>query len=239
MATHIHFLNSSNHKQPIDFKFHKHSCYEMVLYTKGHGIVEIEHEKYEYHQGSVLIVSPDTLHNEINLEPAYNIFMGFYSDEEFMPVQGIYDSDETTRSIFHSMLREIVEKKNGYEVMLSLMLQQVLINLQRVKEKNNSEDNFLYVINYINENYSLPIRVEELAELSNYSYSRFRHLFKEKYGVSPKEYIMQTRLANAERLLSAGNRSATEVAYACGFYDTSSFCKLYKKQFGRSPLHKG
>ena len=237
MVTHIHFLNSSNHKEPISVKFHQHSCYEMVLYTQGHGFVEIGQERYEYQAGSVVFIYPNTLHSEINSEPSHNIFIGFYSDQDIMLQQGIYKSSPQVVSIFHSLLQEITEKKKDYDTMVSLLLQQILISLRRTSDKHNEQDNFLYIINYINENYSLPIKVEELAEISNYSYSRFRHIFKEIYGLSPKEYIMKTRLEKANQLLSIGKKNVTEIAYTCGFYDTSSFCKLYRKHFGRSPLH--
>lgn len=230
------FLNASDHKAPCEFKPHRHSCYELILYTKGHGYVDIGDKREMYTENKIIVIPPDTLHNEINLLPAYNIFMGFHTDAACEIATGVYDSDARIFSILRAMLEELAGRREDYKKMLSFQLGQLLLLLRRTKLKSVSNTNFSYVINYINENLALPIKIEDLAKICNYSYDRFRHIFKEQIGMPPKEYIRMMRLKKAQELLQSEEKSITEIAYESGFYDASDFCKTYKAHCGLSPL---
>ena len=62
-----------------------------------------------------------------------------------------------------------------------------------------------------------------------------RRVFKEKLGVSPKEYLRNYRLRRAASLLSSGYYSVRKAAHACGYEDEKYFSVLFKKQTGTSP----
>jgi len=57
-------------------------------------------------------------------------------------------------------------------------------------------------------------------------------------GLTPVEIIRTTRLRKAEQLLSAGDKTVSEVAYEVGFSSPSYFSKCYKDFFGRTPGDK-
>lgn len=74
----------------------------------------------------------------------------------------------------------------------------------------------------------------ELAAVVGYSEVYFRKLFKEKYGISPIQYVINRRISYAKQLLNGQYRIA-EVAEKCGFNSVYHFSREFKRQTGKSP----
>ena len=62
-----------------------------------------------------------------------------------------------------------------------------------------------------------------------------RRLFREKYAVSPKQYILRRRLDRAVSLLETRYYTVAEVAELSGFADPRHFSTVFKKERGCSP----
>lgn len=83
--------------------------------------------------------------------------------------------------------------------------------------------------------YNEKISIRDIASRSNISEVYFRRLFKEKYGISPIQYIHINRIKTAKNLLVEDNLSISEIAQACGFADVYSFSRAFRKRVGISP----
>lgn len=77
--------------------------------------------------------------------------------------------------------------------------------------------------------------VPELARQAGISTFHFIRQFEALFGVTPRQYRIQTRLDRAKHLLSAGELSVTEVCFAVGMSSLGSFSKLFAARFGMSP----
>lgn len=91
-------------------------------------------------------------------------------------------------------------------------------------------------LDFIEENYDKEISIKQIAELCNFSESRFHHVFKEIMGVSPIAY--KHRIAvNHARLYLSGNENYTieEISEKCGFSSSIYFRRVFKKITGKSP----
>ena len=53
---------------------------------------------------------------------------------------------------------------------------------------------------------------------------------------SVQQYLQDLRLEEACRLLADTRRAVTDIAYSCGFPDSPSFCRLFRKVYGGTPL---
>ena len=49
------------------------------------------------------------------------------------------------------------------------------------------------------------------------------------------DYIFETRMEQARRLISQGHRSITAISEACGYDDSGYFCKCFRRKFGMTP----
>ncbi len=90
-------------------------------------------------------------------------------------------------------------------------------------------DRLIKVKEYIDKNYNLPITVDGVASYFNVNRSYLSKSFKEKYGKSPKEYLLSLRLQKAKHMLNNEGMNVTETAFHCGFNSQSHFSRIFKK----------
>ena len=91
------------------------------------------------------------------------------------------------------------------------------------------------VIEYMNENFSEAVTVEQLAEITHLSKSCFMRRFKDTAGVGAIEYLSQLRIKKACEILSVTDKSAAETAFECGFRNLSNFNRQFRKIVGCTP----
>jgi AraC-like DNA-binding protein len=72
---------------------------------------------------------------------------------------------------------------------------------------------------HLREHLQHPIRVYELAQLLSLSVSYFCRAFKQTFGTSPHEYIIQLRLARARELMLTMTDPLGQIVLDCGFGD--------------------
>lgn len=82
---------------------------------------------------------------------------------------------------------------------------------------------------YINEHFSEPISLEQLARASNLSLYYFTRVFSARTGFTPHQYLIATRLNSAKYLLQTPGIPIKEIAFGCGFNSESSFCSTFRK----------
>ena len=87
----------------------------------------------------------------------------------------------------------------------------------------------------VEDNYTSPISLEELAYLSGRSLSSFKRDFQSIYGESPAKWIREKRLARAKQILQSSRLSVADVAYCLGFENPTHFSRIFKQQYGISP----
>lgn len=87
----------------------------------------------------------------------------------------------------------------------------------------------------VEENYTLPISLEELAYLSGRSLSSFKRDFQDIYGEPPARWIREKRLEKARQMLKNSRMSVADVAYSLGFGNPTHFSRIFKQQFNVVP----
>jgi len=83
-----------------------------------------------------------------------------------------------------------------------------------------------------------PTTVRELCQVSGVSERTLQYLFKQKYGITPKAYLMLVRLNSVRRgIYQADPRKAriVDIANEWGFWHMGQFAKDYKKYFRELP----
>lgn len=90
-------------------------------------------------------------------------------------------------------------------------------------------------ISWLRENYTSPLRMEELARYVNMAPSTFNRHFKEITSLSPLQFQKRLRLYEAERLMLLEGKDAGTAALMVGYESGSQFNREYKRQFGAPP----
>lgn len=89
-------------------------------------------------------------------------------------------------------------------------------------------------LDYIRDNLSQRLSIEDIAEKVQLSEFHFMRLFKLHMNMTVHQYVTFQRLEKAKSMLVRGAPSAT-VAAAVGFYDQSHFTGHFRKVFGLTP----
>ncbi|WP_175691217.1 helix-turn-helix transcriptional regulator [Burkholderia anthina] len=90
---------------------------------------------------------------------------------------------------------------------------------------------------YIRDNFQGPLTLMGVADAVGYPgdlYSFIRS-FRKANGLTPHQYIIESRLQAARRLIERGQCDVTEAALDCGFSSASHFSATFRKRWGISP----
>jgi AraC-like DNA-binding protein len=90
---------------------------------------------------------------------------------------------------------------------------------------------------YIEAHWDEPIKIENLAAITETSVRSLFHFFKQSRGYSPMTFVKDIRLQHAHRMLMnpGAESSVTGVAFTCGFGNLGHFAKDYRDKFGELP----
>ncbi|MDO4306458.1 MAG: AraC family transcriptional regulator [Eubacteriales bacterium] len=90
-------------------------------------------------------------------------------------------------------------------------------------------------ITFIEQNYALPLTVEDMAARCNLDRSYFGKIFKETMGQSPQEFLIRYRMTKAAELLKLTDLSIGEISIQVGYPNQLHFSRAFKKVFDISP----
>ncbi len=84
-------------------------------------------------------------------------------------------------------------------------------------------------------NLAEPVTPTLLAQRAKLTPAKFARLIRRFFDLTPSQFLTQTRLAAAARLLRETDSSVAEIAQACGFYDHSAFSRAFHSALGVTP----
>ena len=90
------------------------------------------------------------------------------------------------------------------------------------------------ILDYINNHYTQPIRMENLARSFGVSVSWLSHEFARFTNRSVYDYVLYRRVMLARQQM-LGTASLNDIAYQCGFNDYSNFLRSFTRIVGMSP----
>ena len=138
-----------------------------------------------------------------------------------------------------------VEREERFPLMLDCMAVQIMTlllrefstNLNSIPEEASNSDNAIarsldYIRTYFNSN----ISIQDICNEINMSPYHFIRSFKQKYGLTPYQYLIELRINKAKDILACGQHSVSETAILCGFVSVSHFSSTFKRKTGVSPL---
>lgn len=162
----------------------------------------------------------------------FDLESGFFEDIylfEIFEAKTFYNNylNLEKRYMFDTNSKELMGLSNLYDLTARINGYGLSINKYKVIEESEK-----YLQQHI---YEKSITITEIAKQSNVSEVYFRRLFKEKYNLSPYEYINEARIKKAKQMLIYSDNNVSEIAEECGFLNIFTFSRYFKTIVGVSP----
>lgn len=91
------------------------------------------------------------------------------------------------------------------------------------------------VLDFIQANLEGEFSLRELAAVAEISEFHFARQFKRSTGFAPYQFVLKTRIVEAQRLLRQTNLSVMEIALLIGFSSQSKLAVHFRRQLGVAP----
>lgn len=88
---------------------------------------------------------------------------------------------------------------------------------------------------YLDEHYTEKLTLDELARLFYLDKYYLSKCFKEEYGVTINQYLLQVRITKAKQMLRFTDEKLEAIGLACGIGEAAYFARAFKKVEGISP----
>ncbi len=236
-------------ERPVLWESHCHAQYEMISVLQGDVSIMLEGRSYRLTENQTVIIPPLLYHTvTANKKGVYRRVTALF-DVAAVPaeVRERFLRKENELTIFFSTLADAFRRicEAGDPTFHAPLAKSLMIQLfyEAAEAKSTDTgcetDGFLQkIILYIDRHLCERILLADLAAHTSRSKSSVCHLFEEKMGVSPKQYILQKKLALADKLIRDGT-PPTLAAMQVGFENYSSFYRVYRKRFGEAPTKRG
>lgn len=147
---------------------------------------------------------------------------------------------EQIHSLTDIMLREYQSVTPGRETMLTSYFMILATALSRLyalptKQEESSVLNIARSVSYMESNFTEPLTLESIAQISNLSPRHFSRLFTATYHTTPGNYLLSLRMQLAGGLLRNSSQSISEIAFQSGFNDSNYFSRQFRKCYGMTP----
>lgn len=102
--------------------------------------------------------------------------------------------------------------------------------------KKSIESQLILAAKFIEKNSEKEINLNSIAKSSFISSFYFHKLFKSYFGVTPIDYLEQTRIKNSIYLMKFTKLSLADISFSVGFKNHETFSRSFKKTISKTPL---
>lgn len=160
--------------------------------------------------------------------------------------RGLY-VERTDPLLLDALLRliRLLDSPKDIAVLAPLVRREILYRLLRgpqgyrlheIALSNSQTHRVCKAIEWLNQHFHRPLRIDELAREVNLSSSTLHHRFKAVTSMSPLQYQKQLRLQEARRLMLNDGLEAAVAGYRVGYESPSQFSREYSRLYGAPPV---
>lgn len=223
------------------------NVYQLSIVTDGQGILMLGDARYELSKGDLFFLPIGAPHEYYGIDEAFSTSWISFLGDGVEPLLSYYKISGAGAYLGRSYgnfeksiseLYEVFHTDIGLPLLMAKVYEAVVCFFEEAFKGDPSPVERIKL--YLERHFAEPLTLEDIFAGSRYSRSKLCKDFKERYGETVFEMLTRIRLNNAERQLQSDPMlKVKDVAGSCGFNDCSYFCRMYKKQFGKSPKALG
>ncbi|WP_020619169.1 response regulator [Paenibacillus daejeonensis] len=132
---------------------------------------------------------------------------------------------------------EAVMRYDTLEQSVAAMADRYGAAMHRVEQNRKLKHKFKLdeVRTYIDLHFAEPLSLEQVARIFFVSKEYLSKLYKQTYGITVMDYVLQRRMEQAKAWLEEEEFSIKTIAEMTGYEDMSYFYRVFKKHYGVAP----
>ncbi len=218
----------------------KHDTYRLLYLADGSVKMMFEDSEIKGKKGDIILLPPcdeyqNMLYGDGQWEHYVIIFDCNLPLDHATILHSFPDDTDIIRSL--KLAYDLYQTNDyGFHLKIKSILYDIFLKITTKRKNQYIETSFIKkAMVYIDRNFSKPITVKDVAECVGYSESYFITKFTEQTGISPNQYLQETRMKTAKELLETGLYSVSEISEMCGYKNIYYFSNAFKKTTGVSP----
>lgn len=246
-------------------EWHWHTEFEFVFVNSGTVFFGIGEKQFSLPAGSGVFINSKALHRYYSDEEAIVpnfVFMPDYIAVQnsliykkyILPVLSssldyqVFAPEIPWQAEVLAVMKEIIyvqEAESGIELITSSLVQRMWdllyrnVNARPIRENIGSsiasQGRLQLMMQYIHQQFSMNISLEDIAGHAMVSKSTTLNLFRKYLHITPINYLINYRLQEAAKLLSSTERKIHVISKEVGFESVDYFCKAFKKYYSMTP----
>ena len=216
--------------------------HRLYLLTEGEATLYLQDKELSLMPGNVYFIPAfsvresriDGVMNKYYIHfQASSPFFNFYrylSGEYSVPATK--ESEYLFRTVVENYSKDTVGARFKVEGAMRLILSDFLSGVTASQDLQR----FDAVLKYIDSHYKENVTLGSLAKIMNVSSMYFSNYFKKTFNISPKQYILNKRLMESQRLLLETSMTVSQIAYEVGFENENYFSEFFSSKVGISAL---
>lgn len=206
---------------------------QMAVGRKSHSGLTTRIEQFSYvragEQHQTLLISPTGRNINLELEPQ---FLKRYELEES-------DFEKLTATpgasvVMLRLYKELHFQGNGFSDSIDMLILS-LFQRQLLNAKNGVPRWTHIVREFLSDNWNREISLQQIGQVAEIHPVTVSKYFARYFGCSLGEYRRRLKIESALQLMNSTDKSLTEIAYLCDFFDQSHFIRAFKEATGVSP----
>ena len=249
---------------PTAYPIHWHKCMEIIEGVHSYYTCQINQQTYVISPGNILIIPGGVNHN-LTPGPYCNGWIYLFDLEwmrmipscqsaSALPTEPVLVSQQKTPLLYMNISSQLFQMRNDYfsnnsarellfnagvlrvmEQLLSYRQEDAYFIHSQLDKRHAHEALFNQVINYIDQNFSKDLTLDDISRQFNLSNAYFSRLFTQYIHESFSDYLAHRRLKEAETLLADSSFPITDVALRCGYGSPSAFSRAFLAQHKCTP----
>lgn len=156
----------------------------------------------------------------------------------------LFRNDQEMGSLIDKLIRLFREEGSFSPFFITLSLKELVVRLMQTQARTvlmnpdrqlANTHRLAFLADYIRNNLTRPLPVEELCRKACLSKSHFFRLFKNELGLTPTQFILNERINLAKKILADPGKSITDACYESGFNSLTHFSSSFRSIEKMSP----
>jgi len=223
-------IGKSNRPIPEAYDKYLNDFYIMHICLSGVDVIRINGEKHSISAGQMFVSQPcQNIMGDREGSECY-IWVAFGGSRPGK-INMSEKIKKTPSGVAHHLIDLMEAKEKSPDIYISIILE-VLYNL--FTKTSPDYDKIAEVRNYIKDNSIGFMTVNDIAAKFGFERSYLHRIFKQRYGISIKKFITDTKMMRAKTMLEEGS-SVLEVSYKVGYSSEFNFSRAFKQYYGIAP----